>query len=500
MSDKWVRKGAWWHKEAGGFTWGLTQSKVSRQWSLYRSRTSLKLRGGEVLQYWSSPIPVKRVDERWVILKRGDSRRWSASRAKKWAAERMLTPGGQANKKPTFVVRSPAQGLKVINHPDIAANFARALKRTPKHKVAVLVPCAATKPFPDAPSHKSGYLDALAGKKVDKHVVSEPLGVVPYEWSRTYPNDSYDFPPEYLKGAPFDALAKRIGQWFDVVGKKYDRIYLALPAHHSRLVKAALKGKPTKHITWVGQRQCLDQNVCADGEYRATTHSYRGFLKKNVRGAANRARPAGAVAPPEGLWRLDACHGYYLRWYAPGSRLTGRLKYRRFKEVHKTSSLRAWWLREFATVANELQLRPEGISPRVLRRVARGGWLRTPVGAPDEVRLAALRDAYRDHFAGGRGTRAPNPGFRTVQAALGSDWPDDAVWLVHNTAVAVAAEARRPWADYAVLLGRAGERIEDELMRYTPSGDVEVSWRSRWQDGGLGHEIEQALEAYNETA
>jgi hypothetical protein len=184
---------------------------------------------------------------------------------------------------PKFVVRSPAEGLKVIKHPDITANFDKALKRTPKNKVAVLVPCAATKPFPDAPSHKSGYLAALAGKKIDKHVVSEPLGIVPYEWSRTYPNDSYDFPPPHLTGAAFDELARRIGRWFKTVGPKYDRIYLALPAHHSRLVKAALGGKTPKNVTWAGQRQCLDSGSCATGEYRATTHAYRGFLKAKVR-------------------------------------------------------------------------------------------------------------------------------------------------------------------------------------------------------------------------
>ena len=319
------------------------------------------------------------------------------------------------SKKPAFVVRSPAQGLKVINHPDIAANFDRALKRTPKHSVAVLVPCAATKPFPDAPSHKSGYLDALAGKKVDKHVVSEPLGVVPYEWSRKYPNDSYDFPPEYLKDAAFDALAKRIGKWFDVVGKKYDRIYCALPAHHSRLVKAALRGKKTSHITWVGQRQCLDKNVCAEGEYRATTHSYRGFLKKNVRGAANRGhanrgRAARAqVAPETGLWRLDATgrttggNTYALRWYEPGSSLVGALAGRHFQPVYKTSSLRVWWLRVLADVGNELMLRPDQVDVDGLRALARRGWRRTPVSAPDAVRIQGLREHYRAHYGGGSG-------------------------------------------------------------------------------------------------
>lgn len=208
---------------------------------------------------------------------RGDKPR----RAESWVAP--VEPRGRGNKTPKFVVRSPAQGLKVIRHPDIAANFDKALKRAPKNKVAVLVPCAQTKPFPEAPSHKSGYLDALKGKKVDKYVVSEPLGVVPYEWSRSYPNADYDFPPSHLTGAAFDELAKRIRRWFQKVAPKYDRIYLALPGHHSKLVRAALKGVTVTNVTWVGQRQCLDTNACETGEYRATTHAYRAFLKGKVK-------------------------------------------------------------------------------------------------------------------------------------------------------------------------------------------------------------------------
>ncbi|MAG24527.1 hypothetical protein CMI47_03010 [Candidatus Pacearchaeota archaeon] len=190
---------------------------------------------------------------------------------------------GRLNKR-FFGVTSPAQGLKVIKDSAITENWRKSLRWKPKHKTAVLLPCAATKPFPDAPSHKAGYLDAIGNKKVDLFVVSEPLGIVPYSWSRTWPNDSYDFPPEHLQGAAFDLLAERMGKWFDSVGKKYDRIYLALPAHHSRLIRAAMKGKKLPVVD-VGISACLKADKCAPGEYRSTTHAYREYLRGKVRGS-----------------------------------------------------------------------------------------------------------------------------------------------------------------------------------------------------------------------
>ena len=190
-------------------------------------------------------------------------------------------PEGRKNKR-FFGVTSPAQGLKVIKHPDITSNWEKSLRWKPTEKTAVLLPCAATKPFPDAPSHKAGYLDAIGNKKVDLFVVSEPLGIVPYSWSRKWPNNAYDFPPEHLQGAAFDLLAERMGKWFDRVGKKYDKIYLALPRHHARLIKTAIGDRKVPTVD-VGIGACLKAKKCATGEYRSTTHAYRGFLKGRVR-------------------------------------------------------------------------------------------------------------------------------------------------------------------------------------------------------------------------
>jgi ribosomal protein S18 acetylase RimI-like enzyme len=211
----------------------------------------------------------------------------------------LLSPAGKALREavgrnpPSFVVRSPAQGLRAIQHPDITANWKKALKWKPEHKKAVLVPCAGTKPFPEAPSHKHGYLEALNGKKLDVWVVSEPLGVVPYEWSEKYPQDDYDFPPEYLRGPARDELVDRIAAWFCEVAPKYKKVYLALPAHHRRLVLHALEQldyPPTK-IEDVGIEACLKSGGCPPGHVRPTTEAYRGFLKA-------KANPARRKGPP----------------------------------------------------------------------------------------------------------------------------------------------------------------------------------------------------------
>jgi hypothetical protein len=203
-----------------------------------------------------------------------------------WQGVKYMTkrPPRMTNPPRRFDVRSPAQGLKAIQHPAITENYEKALRVKPKHKKAVLVPCAGTKPFPDAPSHKHGYLEALEGKGVDLYVVSEPLGVVPYEWSRRYPQAHYDFPPEHLRGRAHDVLAGRITSWFKRVGPKYKKITLALPAHHMRLADKALDMlgyEPTK-IVYAGIGDCLNSGACPPGNVRPTTKAYRKFLKKRA--------------------------------------------------------------------------------------------------------------------------------------------------------------------------------------------------------------------------
>ncbi len=234
----------------------------------------------------------------------------------------LATPEGAAlrrsvgrNPPKHFAVRSPAQGLATIRHPAITKNWKRALKWRPRHRKAVLVPCAGTKPFPDAPSHRSGYLPALAGKDVDLWVVSEPLGIVPYAWSRDYPNAHYDFPPVHLRGAARAELVKRMAVWWTQVAPKYDTVFLALPGHHHRLIHEVLArvGQPRVRVVDAGHRACLDSGRCPPGHGRSTTHGYRKFLRQRVnpvrrnpdprvRGLERRAH----ASDPEAQRRLQA--------------------------------------------------------------------------------------------------------------------------------------------------------------------------------------------------
>jgi len=184
----------------------------------------------------------------------------------------------KTSRKKKFIVKSEQQGLDVIKHKDITDNWKKSLKVRPKHRVAVLLPCSATKPFAESPSHKHGYLKALGEKNVDLYVVSEPLGIIPYAWQDKYPNADYDYPPKYLKGEARKLLSERIGKWFEKIYPKYDKVYSALPGHHQRLVNDSTD-VPLKEVTIA---QCR-QEECSDSVFRATAGEYVDYLKKEVR-------------------------------------------------------------------------------------------------------------------------------------------------------------------------------------------------------------------------
>lgn len=198
-----------------------------------------------------------------------------------------------------FVVRSVQQGLDLIRHPAIEENFAKALRWRPRNRVAVLVPCAGTKPFPAAPSHSAGYLPALEDKKVDIWVVSEPLGVVPYAWSERWPNDAYDYPPRFLRGEAWDALSERVAEWLERVAPKYRTVYAALPGHHERLLRAALELHNPGNVFDAGRGQCLESGACPPGHGRATSKKYRSFLSEVVRNPSVRRNSDERLAEAE---------------------------------------------------------------------------------------------------------------------------------------------------------------------------------------------------------
>ena len=192
---------------------------------------------------------------------------------------------GSSNKH--FTVTSPAQGLKAIEHQVFRSNHQKSLKVRPSSSTAVLIPCAGTKPFTEAPSHKHGYLPALQGLDVDTYVVAEPLGVVPQAWSEQYPNYAYDFPPAMLKGQARAALVERIAEWMRKVGSKYDRIVAALPQHHMGLVLDANKTVGLE-LTDASIGACRD-SVCSQRSFRATSPEYRKWLRSRVQSRGSRA-------------------------------------------------------------------------------------------------------------------------------------------------------------------------------------------------------------------
>jgi hypothetical protein len=179
-------------------------------------------------------------------------------------------------------VRSPGEGHKLIASKLYTDNWRKALKHPRRHKVAVLVPCAGTKPFSEAPSHKHGYMPALDGLKVDRWVVAEPLGVVPWSWEQTYPNNAYDFPPDQLKGQGRDLLVERIRGWLEGPGAHYERILLALPGHHGKLVRDAAEGLslPMEDLSISA---CRSGTSCGSNVHRATSEQYRRWLRRKVK-------------------------------------------------------------------------------------------------------------------------------------------------------------------------------------------------------------------------
>lgn len=203
-----------------------------------------------------------------------------------------FAPVARRNPRPEFVVRSPAAGHRLIAGPVYTANWQAAQRVKPRERMAVLLPCAGTKPFSEAPSHKHGYLPALEGLAVDRYVVAEPLGIVPWDWEQKWPNDAYDFPPVYLRGEGRALLAERVRAWFETgPGRHYSRIYLALPGHHGRLVADATAGL-TLPLVDLSITACRDAGDCGPGVHRATATDYRDYLHA----AVARRNPAAQVA------------------------------------------------------------------------------------------------------------------------------------------------------------------------------------------------------------
>jgi hypothetical protein len=183
---------------------------------------------------------------------------------------------------PDLVVTGRSSAKRAMDHKAVKKQHERSLRKRRKHKVAVLVPCAQQKPYRESRSHRLGYLPALEGKKVDVWVVSEPMGVFPYEWSDEYPNDAYEFAPEHVKGEVREQLVERIRAWVERHGTKYDRIFLALPGHHMALVCDASGGLKVNYYD-ASISACRELGYCPPTHFRATSRAYVDYLRDAIK-------------------------------------------------------------------------------------------------------------------------------------------------------------------------------------------------------------------------
>jgi predicted RNA-binding protein len=182
-------------------------------------------------------------------------------------------------------VTGQKSAVRALRHRAVTAQHKRALQRRRRHAVAVLIPCAGTKPYRESPSHAGGYCPALEGKDVDVWVVSEPMGVIPYDWSDEYPNESYEFPPKHVKGEAREILVDRIRQWLERQGVKYDEVYLALTDHHMGLVcEAAAEVDADLELVDASIGACRELGHCPKTHYRPTSASYVDYLRRSIPG------------------------------------------------------------------------------------------------------------------------------------------------------------------------------------------------------------------------
>lgn len=184
---------------------------------------------------------------------------------------------------PKLRVTGASSAVRALEHDAVLRLHELALEAPAKHRVAVLVPCAEKKPYRESRSHALGYLPALEGLEVDVFVVSDLLGVFPYAWSDDYPGNAYEFAPKHVRGEAREILVRRIHAWLRHRGKEYQRIYLALPAHHMRLVLAGTEGLDDLRLYDASISVCREQGACPSSHFRATSSAYVDYLRRAIK-------------------------------------------------------------------------------------------------------------------------------------------------------------------------------------------------------------------------
>ena len=195
--------------------------------------------------------------------------------------EKMVETRGPAELDPALVVRSPADGMRALQHPAVLKQWRRAVRWKPQNKKAVLIPCSSQKPYYTSASHKHGYLPAIGDKDLDVFVVSEPMAVIPYAWVDEYPNMAYEFPPKHVRGKTRTLPGARIREWLQKVGKQYETIYLALPEHHGGMIRDAGAELDLPMVD-LSIGACRSEGPCGPRTFRATGKDYRKWLKRRL--------------------------------------------------------------------------------------------------------------------------------------------------------------------------------------------------------------------------
>lgn len=184
---------------------------------------------------------------------------------------------------PDLKVTGPRSAVRALQHAAVRKQHTRALKHRRTHAVAVVVPCAQTKPYRQSRSHAIGYLPAVEGKDVDLFAFSDLSGIIPYAWSDRYPNAHYEFAPKHVTGQAREILVERVAEWLASRGTRYERVYLALPASYLKLICEALALVDDPPALYdVSISECRRIRRCPKTHFRATSSAYVQYLRETI--------------------------------------------------------------------------------------------------------------------------------------------------------------------------------------------------------------------------
>ena len=110
-------------------------------------------------------------------------------------------------------------------------------------KIALFTPCSNIKPIPR--SFMNRKIDAILRKYgisiiVDRYIVSEPLGIIPYSQAYLFPAAHYDYPPDKLTAREKELYINIVASVLKKISKHYDFIIYSLPRKHKEIFEQAL--------------------------------------------------------------------------------------------------------------------------------------------------------------------------------------------------------------------------------------------------------------------